>query len=379
MRRFLDSLSEGLDGGRIYCGECSQPLSGSFIRVDGRPLHPHCFRCYGCQEPIQGPYIPRGVPVEFFHPKCAETLFAPRCGVCDASLSGQTFNRHAFFIEKPGYCTFHENTSRSCFSCQQKETNREAFVSFPDGRSLCNDCVATCIFDSSEASEIYAEVIEFMERRLNLRIPPEGRRVPVLAVDLSSLNEVNVTENRSPRGVHKEDSTIVRGMTLSTTETQIRHIGSSGYADGIARMFPAADRQQIYRFVEPATVTRRSVTAVLVLCGLPRLLTASILAHEAMHVYCKLSAEVFPVLPPEVEEGLCQYVSWRYLDSMHAEISTRMKSWEQRLIEYYKFVIETDTTHVYGGGFRRAAECSSAIGLEELLQFVKESKTFPCV
>lgn len=43
--------------------------------------------------------------------------------------------------------------------------------------------------DSSEAAEIFSEVVNFMETVLNMRIPEGMRSVPVLAVDLQSLNE----------------------------------------------------------------------------------------------------------------------------------------------------------------------------------------------
>jgi hypothetical protein len=60
----------------------------------------------------------------------------------------------------------------------------------------------------------------------------------------------------------------------------------------------------------------RDVTAVLVLYGLPRDLTASILAHEAMHVWLKLN-KGFPFrMPPKLEEGLCQVIAYLYLESL---------------------------------------------------------------
>lgn len=43
--------------------------------------------------------------------------------------------------------------------------------------------------DSSEAAELYAQIVDFMETYLQLRIPPGMREVPVLAVDFKTLNE----------------------------------------------------------------------------------------------------------------------------------------------------------------------------------------------
>ena len=43
--------------------------------------------------------------------------------------------------------------------------------------------------DSSEAAEIFLEIVTFMEMALHMPIPEGMRSVPVLAVDLQSLNE----------------------------------------------------------------------------------------------------------------------------------------------------------------------------------------------
>jgi hypothetical protein len=43
--------------------------------------------------------------------------------------------------------------------------------------------------DSSEAAEIFKEVVNFMETVLHMRIPEGMRSVPILAVDMQSLNE----------------------------------------------------------------------------------------------------------------------------------------------------------------------------------------------
>ena len=59
------------------------------------------------------------------------------------------------------------------------------------------------------------------------------------------------------------------------------------------------------------------VTAILVLFGLPWLLTGSIMAHEVMHAWLRTSG--YRNLAPEVEEGLCQLMALLWLESLPAE------------------------------------------------------------
>ena len=63
--------------------------------------------------------------------------------------------------------------------------------------------------------------------------------------------------------------------------------------------------------------TSTEITAILVLCGLPWLLTGSILAHEVMHAWLRLSG--YPQLPPMVEEGLCQLMATLWLEQQPPE------------------------------------------------------------
>ena len=53
------------------------------------------------------------------------------------------------------------------------------------------------------------------------------------------------------------------------------------------------------------------------------------------------------------------------------------KKWDERLQAYIANNIETDTTPVYGDGFREAAKCCAVLGLDILLQHIKEYKEFP--
>jgi hypothetical protein len=57
------------------------------------------------------------------------------------------------------------------------------------------------------------------------------------------------------------------------------------------------------------------VKVLLLLYGLPRLLSGSIMAHELMHAWLRMEGVVG--LPNKVEEGLCQLMACLWLDRQH--------------------------------------------------------------
>ena len=65
------------------------------------------------------------------------------------------------------------------------------------------------------------------------------------------------------------------------------------------------------------------VTAILVLFGLPHLLTGSILAHECMHAWLRLNGVNH--LSLDIEEGLCQLMALLWLEAQ--DLSKQQVSW----------------------------------------------------
>ena len=90
----------------------------------------------------------------------------------------------------------------------------------------------------------------------------------------------------------------VRGLTISS-KSEIRHMSPGMiYLDAVSRRLVSTQAATVVRVEES-----RSVSAVLVLYGMPRDLTASILAHEAMHVWLKLNKDVPFELQPQVSNS----------------------------------------------------------------------------
>ena len=205
------------------CSYCKKSLIGPYKVVETQlKLHPHCFLCAGCTQPILDAYIKKGAlvtnDIEFYHSTCNVELFAPDCDLCGNKLAGR-YNTHGFFTDKQKFCTFHnvQTEHRSCTSCNLIEPNNNnvtsktygifsrssssssgcgsgsgsggAFHTLPDGRAICPECVSYIILESTEAKELYLEAVDFMEHVLGLSIPAYMRAVPVMAVDVPSLND----------------------------------------------------------------------------------------------------------------------------------------------------------------------------------------------
>ena len=241
---------------------------------------------------------------------------------------------------------------------------------------------------------LYQQVVNFMEHKLGLPIPPQMRLVPILAVDLYSLNEnlsmsgaigSHAINNLNPTEGPQQSASYVRGLTISRTG-QIKHIsaGSLGFnvrTGGLASHFT------------PSVLTITAVTevsAVMVLHGLPSDLTAAILAHEAMHVWLKLTPNHSSNLSSKLEEGICQVVAHKYLDVLTAEQFDRpqnalkdedfIKLKEQEgLRSYFRHQIETDRSTVYGDGYREAVKCVQAVGLDIVLEYIRDQQALPSV
>lgn len=140
------------------------------------------------------------------------------------------------------------------------------------------------------------------------------------------------------------------------------------------------------------------ITAILCLKGLPRDLVSSILAHEATHAWFKLHPSFDPIvpIPLKVEEGCCQLVAFIYLSHLeeHYNIIGNGDDYDGnhgksnyykndqpsnlKLCQYFRHCIETDTSEIYGDGFRLAAEAySKCNSVATVLEHVVAHKCFP--
>lgn len=212
------------------------------------------------------------------------------------------------------------------------------------------------------------------------------QQVPMLLVERQALNEAMEGEKN---GHHHLPET--RGLCLSEEQT---------VPTILRRPRIGAGYQLIDMITEPFRLVRRcEVTAILVLYGLPRLLTGSILAHEMMHAWLRLKG--YGNLRPEVEEGICQVLAHMWLESeiipgtgdegasssssssssspssSSSSKKGKRSDFEKKLGKYFKHQIESDSSAAYGDGFREGNQAVAKYGLRRTLDHIRLTGSFP--
>lgn len=375
------------------CAGCNAEIGhGRYLSCMGSVWHPECFRCHACNQPIND--------YEFsvsgnrpFHKSCYKEQHHPKCDVCRKFIPTNPaglieYRAHPYWMQK--YCPSHERdgTPRCC-SCERMEPVDVKYISLDDGRRLCLECLDSAIMDTHECQPLYLEIQEFYEG-LNMKVE---QQVPLLLVERQALNEAMEGEKN---GHHHLPET--RGLCLSEEQTVTTVLRRPRIGAG-------------YRFIdmitEPHRLIRRcEVTAILILYGLPRLLTGSILAHEMMHAWLRLKG--YPNLSPEVEEGICQVLAHMWLDSEiyaaagsdaasssssssassssssspSSSSSTSSKKgkrsdFEKKLGGFFKHQIESDSSTAYGEGFRQGNQAVNKYGLKRTLDHIRMTGSFP--
>ncbi|TKY47479.1 DA1-related 2 [Spatholobus suberectus] len=360
------------------CGGCNQEIFyGNCLGVGNSYFHPDCFRCHYCCCPI----TEREFSLSGKHPyhkSCFKELTHPKCEVCHQyiPINGAgliEYRCHPYWNQK--YCPSHEydNTARCC-SCERLESRDERYFRLEDGRILCFECMESAITDTGECQPLYHAIRDYYEG-MNMRI---DQQIPMLLVGREALNEAIVGEKN---GFHHLPET--RGLCLSEEQT-VTSVYRWPRIGGHRLIGMKSQHHKLPRTCE--------VTAILVLYGLPRLLTGAILAHELMHAWLRLKG--YQNLSPEVEEGICQVLSYMWLD---AEVMSGARSMpstssasssysskkgakshgENKLGKFFMNQIANDSSPAYGGGFRAANQAVNKYGLRCTLEHVRMTGQFP--
>ncbi|XP_022772798.1 protein DA1-like isoform X2 [Durio zibethinus] len=365
--------------GYRICAGCDTEIGyGRFLNCLNAFWHPECFRCHACSLPISDYEFSMSGNYRF-HKSCYKERYYPKCDVCNNFIPTNPaglieYRAHPFWTQK--YCPSHEHdgTPRCC-SCERMETQETGCVALNDGRKLCLECLDSAIMDTKQCHPLYQDIQEFYEG-LNMKVE---QQVPLLLVERQALNEAREGEKNSH--YHMPET---RGLCLSEEQT---------VSTILRRPRSGTGNQAMDMLTEPYKLARRcEVTAILILYGLPRLLTGSILAHEMMHAWMRLQG--FPTLSQDVEEGICQVLAHMWLltqlnsssssnvASTSSSTSSRLKkgkrpNFETKLGEFFKHQIESDTSPVYGDGFRAGHQAVYKYGLGRTLEHIRMTGKFP--
>ncbi|TVU49909.1 hypothetical protein EJB05_01251 [Eragrostis curvula] len=349
--------SQAQPRGFRVCGGCRKEIGhGHYLSCMGTHWHPKRFRCSSCGQAIQETEISTN-----------------RSGLIE-------YRAHPFWGQK--YCPLHEHDSTPrCCSCEKMEPRNMKYMSLGDGRSLCMECLGSAVMDTGECQSPYHSIRDYYEG-MNMKLE---QQIPMLLVQRQALNEATEGESKGPQHMREKS-----GLCLWEEQTVFRRprIGGNRLLD---------------MRTQPQKLTRRcEVTAILVLYGLPRLLIGSILAQELMHAWLRLKG--YRNLNPEVEEGICQVMSYLWLESeilpassTHAQSSSShalsssssflypptsskkggISHIEKKLGEFFMHHIANDTSTLYGDGFRAAYAAVNKYGLRQTLNHIRLTGGFP--
>eukprot|EP00879_Flechtneria_rotunda_P008339 GHRR01008734.1.p1 GENE.GHRR01008734.1~~GHRR01008734.1.p1 ORF type:complete len:345 (+),score=60.44 GHRR01008734.1:820-1854(+) len=255
------------------------------VRALGKEWHPGCFRCAGCQQPLMSNGYNNtfaiGTDQLPYHPECHKRLFHPICCVCHRYIptrpDGRTeWRENPFWGNR--HCPRHSNDGTpQCCSCSRLQPQGEEWVGLQDGRLLCLECLDTLVIDTKAAQPLYHEVLSFF----NYMGMPHPYKAPLLLVEGPVLDDYAHKEGR------RQDPGAgpvfhVRGLCVAHVHTTIPSVvravaGVASISSITTRLAPQFPQQQ-----------HCSVSVILVMYGLPRLLTGSIIAHELMHAYLRM-------------------------------------------------------------------------------------------
>lgn len=347
-------------------------------------FHVECFVCAACDGRIAAGSRLRWHNGEIYHPECASRLFDPRCAACGTNLhelardaNGMVwFRTLPFWSEENEQLRFCspcvERRNAQCFSCNRlRLVNDPEMSTLSDGRMSCFSCQCSAIFDTDDAKPLYDEVASFFSSLgMHLKYLP-----PLMLVDLPALNDAaqsttTTSHYHYPHDRHRDadgrtttttsTASTTRGLTLSeerTIRTVVRRsgLGNSGvFGERIV-----------------STATNCEVTAILVLAGMPRLLTGSIMAHEMMHAWFRLCE--FGRVDTKIEEGLCQLLAYMWITCA----IDGADAGEKEAGSFFRWSIMHDPSEIYGEGFRDALICYETYGLASTLDYLRTNRKLP--
>jgi hypothetical protein len=321
------------------------------------------------------------------------TSVVPHCVVCGA-VAPTRYQFHPFFPKEIA-CFSHSNIGK-CNSCGRFEplenfftSSHPLFIDLEDNqRKICPACFRSVILDAQDVFPLWLSVVNFLDNQLHLftdvPVKSQMENIPILIVGHNGLNDPSV------RGSDHGANT--RGLCMY--EYTFHPLGGhlKEYLNSYRRSQKSTNRaseavSSVLNMVTKGLVSS-NVTAILCLKGLPRDLTGSILAHEATHAWFKLHPQYDPnrTMPLQVEEGCCQLMAYLFLthvqevnnDRDAPDVEQDGQPTDKKLRQYFRYSIETDTSDIYGEGFRLAAASYAKIGnVAAFLDHVATHQSFP--
>ncbi|XP_022762144.1 protein DA1-like [Durio zibethinus] len=285
------------------------------------------------------------------------------CDVCDGSIPPNEIRKREFWNQY--FCHRHmsDGTHVCCGCMRLKGTNAE-YTGLGDMRKICSDCFATSITNATQKQSILDNVTEFFRLK---DVEIQGY-IPVFLVDRREMRR------HTRRGVNSgpiHPDTTVWGLTMFNS--------TENYAENVESL--SRKRRDIVVGYKKYPLNHSSGITILILFGLPRIMTGAIMAHELMHAWLKQKG--VRNLEPKVEEGICQVIAHEWLEwfeLMDEEASSSRSEnaqFTRNLKQTFQDLVEIDSSHAYGEGFRDAKWAVEKWGPAKVVNHVLRYGTLP--
>ncbi|KAL0038165.1 hypothetical protein WJX79_005755 [Trebouxia sp. C0005] len=304
------------------------------ITLEGRPMHRLCFKCSGCHKVIDGKYTSDDAKQAHYHPNCYKEKFGARCSACNKLFSGKytvvggkSLHYECFLctdchlpIGDGKYQTHGHDKQPYHQTCHRKNFDPRCDVCSELVPQLADGHLEYCVSsfwkqNTSEAQPLYDNVLGFFAKMgLALR-----ERPPMMLVDGDTLDQ----ERKPCREADKQAPIFhTLGLCLKRGHGHVKHVVHS--QPGLSSVYRQPSLNATLRPADLSQV-EWEVKGILVMYGLPSLLTGAILAHEVMHAWVaennincghaegdKLSA---------VGEGIAELLGFMWLEAQASPVA----------------------------------------------------------
>ncbi|GAU94812.1 hypothetical protein RvY_06524 [Ramazzottius varieornatus] len=122
------------------CTSCKKPISERILRATGKPYHPQCFVCVGCETNLDGVPFTVDAANQIYCIKDFHAKFAPRCSVCRQPIAPREGTEEAVRV-----ISMERNFHPQCYKCEDcgltLHSDQEGHGCYPlDGHVLCHAC-----------------------------------------------------------------------------------------------------------------------------------------------------------------------------------------------------------------------------------------------
>ncbi|CAH1779397.1 unnamed protein product [Owenia fusiformis] len=352
-KRIAESKWNNIVKSESTCANCTDQIGySSFLQYNpGIVFHSDCFKCFACGGGLQSQtgnfsYVAYKGSIPVCKP-CAHDMHAVRCVICDQGIGNskssektkyrltadgkpmcsdcehkcvvcdkrlpQKYKSDPFWDES--YCPHHDHGNHRCEGCNRMGGLPLKTETLMDGRIICFDCGLTAVRNEPKVQQLWQEIVKFYEEDYTLVLPQKGG-FPVRTVTRQEMKAL-----KKDRG---DGKCTTRGLTIS--EITVSHGPRGTSKSGLVR-------------------------EIVVLSGLPEIITAGILAHEFIHAWFTLQdLSVGKELSPETREGTAELGAYLWLRTKMTDNYARPG--DEDLLDRAVYDIENNQNKTYSDGFK---------------------------